>query len=81
MKLHVVLFFLTTFCLLLVAPAVANDIYDNGGTTGTADAWTVNFQLAVSDSFVVGSGVSADEVSFHLLAHPRPIRRSAACRW
>jgi hypothetical protein len=64
MKLHVVLFFLTTFCLWLVAPAVASDIYDNGGTTGTADAWTVNFGFAVSDSFVVGSGVSADGAEF-----------------
>ena len=65
MKLHVVLFFLTTFCLLLAAPAVANDIRGtNGGTTGTADAWTVNFGFAVSDSFVVGSGVSADGAEF-----------------
>ena len=64
MKLHVVLFFLITFCLLLVAPAVASDIYDNGGTTGTTDAWTVNFGFAVSDSFVVGSGVSADGAEF-----------------
>ncbi len=64
MKPHVVLFFLITFCLLFAAPAVAGDIYDNGGTTGTADAWTVNFGFAVSDSFLLGSNTNADGAEF-----------------
>jgi hypothetical protein len=56
---------LLALCLTLAAiPAMAqNDIYDNGGTTGTADAWTVNFGFAVSDSFVP-TGSSANGASF-----------------
>jgi hypothetical protein len=45
---------LLAVCLTLAAiPAVADDIYDNGPTTGTADGWTINFGFAVSDSFTV----------------------------
>jgi hypothetical protein len=41
---------------LAVVPAVAqSDIYDNGPTNGTTDAWQINFGHVVSDSFTVGS--------------------------
>ncbi|MGA2903948.1 MAG: choice-of-anchor tandem repeat GloVer-containing protein [Candidatus Korobacteraceae bacterium] len=33
-----------------------NDIYDNGPTNGTSDAWTINFGFIVSDSFTVTQG-------------------------
>jgi hypothetical protein len=43
---------LLAVCLTLAAiPVMADDIYDNGPTTGTADGWTINFGFAVTDSF------------------------------
>jgi hypothetical protein len=48
---------LTILCLMLaVAPALANTVYDNGPYNGTADAWTINFGFAVSDSFTLSAG-------------------------
>jgi len=56
---------LLALCLTLAAlPAMAGDIYDNGGTTGTADAWTINFGFAVTDSFTVASNTSANGAEF-----------------
>jgi hypothetical protein len=43
---------------------MAGDIYDNGGTSGTADAWTVNFGFAVTDSFEVAANTSANGAEF-----------------
>ncbi len=43
---------------------MAGDVYDNGGTTGTADAWTVNFGFAVTDSFEVAANTSANGAEF-----------------
>ncbi len=63
MKLRIVT--LLAVCLTLAAiPAMAGDIYDNGGTTGTADAWTINFGFAVTDSFTVGTSTSANGAEF-----------------
>ncbi len=56
---------LLAVCLVLAAiPAAAGDIYNNGGTTGTADAWTINFGFAVTDSFTVPSNTSLNAFSF-----------------
>jgi len=38
---------------LVVIPAMAQDIYDNGPINGNTDAWTVNFGFIVSDTFNV----------------------------
>ena len=47
--------------LLTILPGFAvaqNDLYDNGPTNGTTDAWTINFGFSVSDSFTIpNSGV------------------------
>ncbi len=56
---------LLAVCLILASiPAMAGDIYNNGGTTGTADAWTINFGFAVTDSFTVASNTSANGAEF-----------------
>jgi hypothetical protein len=56
---------LLALCLTLAAiPAMAGDIYDNGGTTGTADGWTINFGFSVTDSFTVASNTSANGAEF-----------------
>ena len=40
-------------------PAAAqDDLYDNGPTNGTTDAWTINFGFAVSNSFTLDSDVN-----------------------
>ena len=45
---------LTVVCLgLLVMPAVADTLYNNGPYNGTTDAWVINFGFSVSDSFMV----------------------------
>jgi uncharacterized repeat protein (TIGR03803 family) len=36
-------------------PPGDNDLYDNGPTNGTTDAWTINFGFTVSDSFTVNA--------------------------
>jgi hypothetical protein len=59
---------LTLVCVLVAVPALAQtELYDNGPTTGTADAWTINFGFAVSDSFVCCNGApdfSVEQASF-----------------
>jgi len=37
-------------------PLQADDIYDNGPTNGTTDAWTINFGFIISDSFPIPAG-------------------------
>ncbi len=51
MKMRIASLSLLALCLTLAAiPAMASDIYDNGANNGTADAWTINFGFAVTDS-------------------------------
>ncbi len=56
---------LTILCLLLaVAPAMADTLYSNGGSSYTADAWTINFGFSVSDSFTCSA--ACDVGDFHI---------------
>jgi hypothetical protein len=49
---------LLALCLTLAAvPAVA-DVYNNGPINGNIDAWTINFNFAISDTFRVDAGGS-----------------------
>jgi hypothetical protein len=50
--------------VVAAVPVIAGDIYDNGPTTGTADAWTVNFGFAVTDSFITAADTTATGASF-----------------
>jgi hypothetical protein len=54
LKLRIALLSLLALCLAVVPAVAQTDIYDNGPTNGTTDAWTINFGFAVSDSFTVG---------------------------
>jgi hypothetical protein len=63
LKLRIALLSLLALCSAVV-PAVAQDIYDNGPTNGTTDAWTINFGFVVSDSFTVGSGGNVNHITF-----------------
>lgn len=53
-QLHIAsLSLLTLLCLMLASSALANDLYDNGYTSGDQTAWTINFGFQVSDSFIL----------------------------
>ena len=45
---------LLALCLAVVPAVAQTDLYDNGATNGTTDAWTINFGFAVSDTFTLG---------------------------
>ncbi len=63
--------FLLLFSSLLFVPASADDIYDNGPTNGTTNAWDINFGHIVSDSFTVGSaGATITGLSFSAWVFP-----------
>lgn len=68
--------------LLLIAfatmPAAAqSDIYDNGPTNGTTDAWTINFGFAVSDSFTLSSYNQIDSFNFAAWLAPGDVLQNA----
>ncbi len=63
--------FLLLFSSLLFVPASADDIYDNGPTNGTTNAWEINFGHIVSESFTVGSaGATITGLSFSAWVFP-----------
>jgi hypothetical protein len=63
---------------LAVVPAVAqSDIYDNGATNGTNDAWTINFGFAVSDSFTMGVASNVNGLNFAAWVIPGDVLESA----
>jgi PEP-CTERM motif len=66
---------LLAVCLALVAiPAVAqNNLYDNGPTNGTVDAWTINTGFIVSDSFTLGSNSQVNGLTFSAWLYPGDI--------
>ena len=55
MKLRIASLSLLALCLAVVPAVAQTDLYDNGPTNGTVDAWTINFGFIVSDSFTLGS--------------------------
>jgi len=64
MKLRLMLLSLLTLCLMVI-PAVAQfDVYDNGPTNGTVDAWTINFGFTLSDSFVLNQATTVNGLEF-----------------
>lgn len=50
---------ITLFLVTLGCASAKADVYDNGPTNGSIDAWVINFGFATSDSFIV-SGASAN---------------------
>ncbi len=65
MKKYLLIFSLGIIASYLAAtPAFADSIYENGTSTLTTDAWTINFGFAVTDSFVVSPDSTANGASF-----------------
>jgi len=64
--------------VLAVVPAIGQeDLYDNGPTNGTVDAWTINFGFVVSDSFLLGSDETVQGLSFAAWLFPGDVLQSA----
>jgi hypothetical protein len=64
LKLRIASLLLFALCLAAVPAVAQNDIYDNGPTSGTTDAWTINFGFAVSDSFNLIAGGTIGGLNF-----------------
>jgi hypothetical protein len=68
---------LLALCLAVVPAVAQTDIYDNGPTNGTTDAWTINFGFAVSDSFTLGSASTVSGLNFAVWIAPGDVLQSA----
>jgi hypothetical protein len=63
---------------LVAIPALAqNDVYDNGPTNGTVDAWTINFGFIVSDTFTLDAATPVNGLTFSAWLFPGDILESA----
>ncbi len=68
---------LLALCLAVVPAVAQSDIYDNGPTNGTVDAWTINFGFIVSDTFTLGSASQVSGLNFAAWLFPGDILESA----
>jgi uncharacterized repeat protein (TIGR03803 family) len=57
-------------------PPGNGDVYDNGPTNGTTDAWTINFGFVVSDSFTVSAN-NVSGMTFAAWVTPGDVLQSA----
>ena len=64
-------------CALVLPGSAQSDIYDNGPTNGTVDAWTINFGFAVSDTFTMTSFNEVSGLSFAAWLFPGDVLQSA----
>lgn len=59
-------------------PALAqNDLYDNGPTNGTIDAWNINESIVTSDSFNLTSSSTVNGLNFAAWLEPGDVLESA----
>ncbi len=56
MKTQIALLALLMLCFAAIPAVAQNDIYDDGPTNGTTDAWTINFGFTPSDTIIIPSG-------------------------
>jgi PEP-CTERM motif-containing protein len=55
---------LLALCLAAVPAVTQTDVYDNGPTNGTVDAWGINVGAVTSNSFVLASNQTVTELNF-----------------
>ena len=70
MKLRIVSLSLLALCLVAVSAEAQTDLYDNGPTDGTVDAWTANFGFVVSDTFSLRSNSQVNGLIFSAWLFP-----------
>ncbi len=49
---------------VLIVPAAAQDLYNNGPTDGQTLGWTINFGFGVSDQFTFGADTTMNGIQF-----------------
>lgn len=65
-------------CFATLRATAQSDIYDNGPTNGTADAWTLNFGFEVSNTFPITSdGVQVNGLNIAVWIIPGDVMESA----
>ena len=68
------------FVLLISIAALSQDegdVYDNGPTNGTVDAWTINFGFVVSDTFTLQNVQTVVGLNFAAWLFPGDVLESA----
>jgi hypothetical protein len=77
MQLRIVRLVLLLFIVAAIPAAAQSDLYDNGPTNGTTDAWSINFGFIVSNSFTMPWTNQVDGLSFAAWLFPGDILQSA----
>ncbi len=77
MKLRTASLYLLTLCVFALPALAQNDLYNNGPTNGTIDAWTINFGFEVSDSFNLSSNSTVNGLNFAVWLTPGDVMESA----
>lgn len=76
MKLRAASVYLLAICLFALPALAQNDLYDNGPTNGTNDAWTLNFGFAVSNTFTLSSNSTVNGLNFAAWLSPGDVLES-----
>ena len=63
MRLRLVFLSMLVLCLAAIPAVTQDDLYDNGPTNGTSDAWRINFG-STSNSFALASDATLTELNF-----------------
>lgn len=61
---------LAMLCLVLMLPASAQVLYDDGPINGTIDAWTINFGYVVGDTFTLSANSTVGGFNFGIWEFP-----------
>ena len=76
MKLGRTLLTLVGLCLVAGAAVAQVDLYDDGPTDGTTDAWTINFGFIVSDTFTLTNSAQVNGLEFAAWLFPGDVLES-----
>jgi PEP-CTERM motif len=77
LKLRIGCLSLLALCLAVVPAVAQTDLYDNGPTTGTTNAWTIGSGFIVSDTFTLSSNSSVTGLNFIAWLFPGDTLQSA----
>ena len=76
MKLRFLCLTTIALCLTALSATAQIDLYDDGPTDGTTDAWTFNFGFTPSDSFVITNPGTVSAVEFAAWLTPGDVLES-----
>jgi hypothetical protein len=77
MKLRTPSIYFLTICMFTLPALAQNDIYDNGPTNGSTDAWTISSGFVVSDSFTFTRAEQVSGLEFAVWLMPGDVLQSA----